>query len=49
MGAWIVLALMAIAALVWACVRLTIWIIKTAIKEALREYDMEIRNGSQQY
>lgn len=37
----ILLALVISALLVWGCVRLTIWIIKTAVKEALREYDAE--------
>lgn len=46
-GSFIILALLAIAALIWGCIRLTIWIIKTAIKEALREYDAEKHHGSQ--
>ena len=29
------------AAMIWAGIRITIWIIKTAVKEALREYDAE--------
>lgn len=41
MGAMIILALLAVAALVWGCIRLTIWIIKTAVKEALQEYDAQ--------
>lgn len=44
MGALIVIALLAVAALVWGCIRLSIWIIKTAIKEALQEYDAQ-KNG----
>lgn len=44
MGAAIVLFIFAGGALVWGCIRLTIWIIKTAVKEALREYDAE-KNG----
>lgn len=47
MGAAIVLVILVFALLVWAGVKLTIWIIKTAVKEALREYDAEKRNGSQ--
>lgn len=47
MGAAILLGLMILAFLVWACVKLTFWIIKTAVKEALREYDAEKRYGSQ--
>lgn len=48
-GAVIILILLAVAALIWGCIRLTIWIIKTAVKEALREYDAEKQNhyGSQ--
>lgn len=44
MGALIVIALLAVAALVWGYIRLSIWIIKTAIKEALQEYDAQ-KNG----
>ena len=40
-SAAIVLAFVLFAALIWGCIRLTIWIIKTAVKEALREYDAE--------
>lgn len=46
-GSFIILVLLLIAALIWGCIRLTIWIIKTAVKEALREYDAEKRYGSQ--
>ena len=48
-GAAIVLALVLFAALIWGCIRLTVWIMKTAIKEALREYEQEkgSRNGPQ--
>ena len=37
------------AAMIWAGIRITIWIIKTAIKEALREYEAEKepKHGSQ--
>ena len=49
MGAAVVLALVLFGFLLWGCVRLTIWIIKTAVKEALREYDAEKQNGSQSY
>ena len=41
MGAAIILVLLLLAALIWGCIRLSIWIIKTAIKEALQEYDAE--------
>ena len=44
MGAMIVLVLLAVAALIWGCVRLTIWTIKTAVKEALQEYTAEKQN-----
>ena len=49
MGALIVLILLAIVFVAWLLVRLIIWIIKTAVKEALREYDKEkeSRHGSQ--
>ena len=47
MGAAIVLGILVFCLLVWAFVRLMIWIIKTAVKEALREYDAEKRNGPQ--
>lgn len=40
-SAVILLMLVLIPALIWGCIRLTIWIIKTAIKEALREYEAE--------
>jgi hypothetical protein len=33
------------AGIIWISIRITIWIIKTAIKEALREYDEEKRRG----
>lgn len=41
MGALIVLVLLAACGIIWLCARLFIWIIKTAVKEALREYDAE--------
>ena len=47
MGALIVLVILGICLIVWGCVRLTIWIIKTAVKVALREYDAEKRHESQ--
>lgn len=40
-GAFFLLALVLLAVLIWAGIRLTIWIIKTAVKEALCEYDSE--------
>ena len=40
-AALIITFLLLFAGLVWCCIRLSIWIIKTAIKEALREYDAE--------
>lgn len=43
----IVLALYAL--LFYGMVRLSIWIIKTAIKEALREYEQEKSSGSQEH
>ena len=48
-SAAIVLAFVLFAALIWGCIRLAIWIIKTAVKEALREYEQEkgSRNGPQ--
>ena len=46
-GSFIILVLLAIAALVGGCIRVTIWIIKTAVKEALREYDAEKKHGSE--
>ena len=49
MAAIYTLLLVLIPALIWGCIRLTVWIIKTAIKEALREYEAEkeARNGPQ--
>ena len=47
MGAMIILVLLGVSLIVWGCVKLTIWIIKTAVKEALREYDAEKKHGSQ--
>lgn len=41
MGAAIVLVIVLFAAILWGFVKLFIWIIKTAIKEALREYEAE--------
>jgi len=35
--------------LIYGFVRLSIWVIKTAVKQALREYDQEKRSGSQEY
>ena len=49
MGALIILVISGICLIIWGCVRLTIWIIKTAVKEALREYDAEKNHGSKQY
>lgn len=40
-GAHIIIALLLLAGLIWGCIRLTIWIIKTAVKEALQEYDAQ--------
>ena len=37
------------ALLFYGFVRLSIWIIKTAVKQALREYDQEKQRGSQEY
>ena len=39
------LMLLLAAAMVWAGIRITIWIIKTAVKEALREYNAEKAGG----
>lgn len=41
MSAAVVLAILLAVGLIWLSIRFTIWIIKTAIKEALREYDAE--------
>ena len=41
MGASIVLVIMLAIGLIWLSIRYSIWIIKTAIKEALREYEAE--------
>ena len=41
MGASVVLVILLVVGLIWLSVRFSIWIIKTAIKEALREYDAE--------
>lgn len=40
-AALIIIALMLLAGLVWGCIRLSVWIIKTAIKEALQEYEAQ--------
>lgn len=48
MAAYILIFLIA-AGLVWLAIRFQIWIIKTAIKEALREYDAEKRSGHTYY
>ena len=37
------------AFIIWLAVRSQIWIIKTAIKEALREYEAEKRNPKNDY
>ena len=37
------------ALMVYGFVRLSIWVIKTAVKQALREYDQEKRSGSQEH
>lgn len=50
MAALYLLILLALALVVWLTCRLLICIIKTAIKEALREYDQEKwTNGPQEY
>ena len=41
MGFAIVLAFTLFALILWPCVLLMKWIIKTAVKEALREYETE--------
>lgn len=41
----ILLLIVLIPALIWGCIRFTVWIIKTAIKEALREYEAEKESG----
>lgn len=41
MGASVLLALLLVVGLIWLSIRFSIWIIKTAIKEALREYEAE--------
>ena len=46
-GFFILLVLIVIAVLIWGGIRLSIWIIKTAVKEALREYNAEKQYGSQ--
>ena len=35
------LMLLLTAAIIWVSIRITIWIIKTAVQEALRDYDAE--------
>ena len=37
------------ALLFYGFVRLSIWIIKTAVKQALREYEQEKQSGSQEH
>ena len=44
MGAAIIIAIMLAIGLIWISIRFSIWIIKTAIKEALREYEAERGN-----
>ena len=41
MGASVLLVIMLLIGLFWLSIRFSIWIIKTAIKEALREYEAE--------
>lgn len=43
----IVIILALLALFIWIPIRITIWIIKKAIKEALREYEAEKQYGSQ--
>ena len=45
MGAAVVLVILLAIGLIWLSIRFSIWIIKTAIKEAIREYDAEKRSG----
>ena len=40
-AALIITAIILLAGLIWGCIRLTIWIIKTAVKEALQEYETQ--------
>ena len=50
MGGFIViLAGLLLAGTIWLLFRLQVWVIKTAIKEALREYDREKLNGPKEY
>lgn len=49
MAAVLLLSLVLLAGLVWLAIRIQIWIIKTAIKEALREYDAEKTGGHTNY
>lgn len=45
----VVFGLAALGAIIYGFFRLQIWAIKTAVKEALREYDQEKQRGSQEY
>ena len=47
--ALILLCIIGLVLAVWGLYRLQISAIKTAIKEALREYDQEKASGSQEY
>lgn len=44
MGAAVILVIILAIGLIWISIRFSIWIIKTAIKEALREYETEKGN-----
>lgn len=40
-----VLSILILVFVIWGCFKLLFWIIKTAVKEALREYDAEKQHG----
>lgn len=49
MAAAYILFFLLLIFLAWGLVRLSIWILKTAIKEALREYEEEKGQGQKPY